>query len=334
MRVLDFSSASVRALDALPPDTAACLGAFDGMHLGHQALIGRARALASEVAVVTFEPRPAEVLVPERAPPRLQSPHQRERVCRQLGVDTLVILPFDLEVARMQPAAFAEGVLVRGLAPAKVVVGFDFHFGAQRAGGPRELEALLAPAGIEVCVVEKIGLRGAQKLGSTAIREAIDAGGVERAAAMLGRHYALSGKVVHGEARGRELGYPTANIEARELHPRSGVYACYLTELDEQGRERRWWPAVANIGTNPTFGEGRARSLEVHAIEGEPGELYGEEIEVSFVSRLRDEQRFADAAALREAISEDVDAARAILTEEAAALRRAHPVAAEREGAA
>src|SRR5690606_32127688 len=157
MRTLDFSSASGSAeLVALPPGTAACIGAFDGMHRGHQGLIARARAHADEVAVVTFEPRPADVLSPDRASPRLQTPSQRERVCRQLGVDTLAILRFDLEVSRLSPAAFVQAFLIDGLRPARVVVGYDFHFGAKRAGGPRELAALLAKVGVEVEVVEKI----------------------------------------------------------------------------------------------------------------------------------------------------------------------------------
>ena len=330
MRVLDFSSASVARPSALPPRTAACIGSFDGLHLGHQGLIARARSLAAaeEVAVVTFEPRPVEVLAPERAAPRLQSPAQRERVCRQLGVDTLAILPFDEEVSRMSPVEFVEGFLIGGLSPAQVVVGYDFHFGAGRAGGPADLARLLAPAGIEVSVVDKIAtppgadegaisIHEGDKLGSTIIRELVRAGELERAADMLGRLYALAGPVVHGAARGRELGFPTANILSTELHPAEGVYACFLSLLGERpelGRgvvdELECWPAVANIGTNPTFGAGRPRSLEVHAIDVALGErLYGREVEVSFVARLRDERRFADAQQLRAAIAADMPSA-------------------------
>jgi riboflavin kinase/FMN adenylyltransferase len=329
MRVLDFSS--VPGLSPLPPGTAACIGAFDGMHRGHQGLIARARAHGREVAVVTFEPRPADVLAPERAPPRLQTARQREQVCRELGVDTLVILRFDLEVSRMTPHAFAQEFLIDGLRPAAVVVGYDFHFGANRAGGPTTLSELLAPAGIEVSIVDKIvdaepardsSIVG-EKLGSTAIRELIASGDVERAAVLLGRLYAIAGTVEHGAARGRGLGFPTANVASPLLHPAEGVYACFLSVVGTS----ECWPAVANLGSNPTFAEPGAigrRTLEVHALDIDLGDrLYGLEVEVSFVARLRDEQRFISVEQLREAIARDIAAARPLLTDEAAARRHA-----------
>jgi riboflavin kinase/FMN adenylyltransferase len=352
MRTLDFSSASGSAeLVALPPSTAACIGAFDGMHRGHQGLIARARRLADEVAVVTFEPRPVDVLAPERAPLRLQTPRQRERVCRQLGVDTLAILRFDLEVSRLSPDAFVRSFLLDGLRPTRVVVGYDFHFGAQRAGGPRELAALLEPVGVGVEVVEKIADAGSStdKVGSTAIRELVIRGEVERAAELLGRHYAVAGTVVHGAARGRTLGYPTANVASRSLHPAGGVYACALTLIDDSGHEELGcWPAVANIGTNPTFSTptprltsstptprltsstpppqltcSGAHTLEVHAYDVELGDrLYGREVEVAFVTRLRDELRFDGPESLRQAIAADIEAARPLL--DAAVLERRH----------
>jgi riboflavin kinase/FMN adenylyltransferase len=333
MRVLDFSS--VPGLSPLPPGTAACVGAFDGMHRGHQGLIARARSLAGEVAVVTFEPRPADVLAPERAVPRLQTPRQREHVCRELGVDTLVILRFDREVSRMSAQAFVQEFLLDGLRPAAVVVGYDFRFGAGRAGDPATLRTLLAPAGIDVSIVDKImtgtakgGEEGAmvgEKLGSTAIRELIAAGDVERAAMLLGRLYAVAGKVEHGAARGRGLGFPTANVASPLLHPADGVYACFLSVLDASPADV--WPAVANIGRNPTFAEPGAierRTLEVHALDVDLGDsLYEREVEVAFVARLRDERRFADIEQLRAAITADIAAARPYLTEAAAARRHA-----------
>jgi riboflavin kinase / FMN adenylyltransferase len=339
MRTLDFSSASGSAeLLALPPGTAACIGAFDGMHRGHQGLIARARRLADEVAVVTFEPRPVDVLAPERAPPRLQTPSQRERVCRQLGVDTLAVLRFDLEVSRMSPEQFVRAFLIDGLRPARVVVGYDFHFGAGRAGGPRELAALLEPIGVEVEVVEKIAEdpspnQGADKVGSTAIRELVGRGEVERAAELLGRWYAVAGVVEHGAARGRKLGYPTANVASRSLHPAGGVYACALTVLDPTSMDLGkgdCWPAVANIGSNPTFGPGQQRTLEVHAFDQELGDdLYGREVEVSFVRRLRDELRFDGPESLRQAIAADIEAARPLLDPATLERRHARPVVPE-----
>jgi riboflavin kinase/FMN adenylyltransferase len=337
MRVLDFSSRPGGGLSPLPPDTAACLGAFDGMHRGHQGLIARARTCGREVAVVTFEPRPADVLVPQTAPPRLQTPRQREQVCRDLGVDTLAILPFDRAVSRMSPQAFVQGFLLDGLRPAAVVVGYDFHFGADRSGGPAALQRLLAPAGIPVSIVDKIvddeGSIVGEKLGSTAIRELIASGEVERAAVLLGRLYAVAGTVEHGAARGRTLGFPTANVHSSLLHPRDGVYACFLGLLDPPTSGPACWPAVANIGSNPTFADSGAtgrRTLEVHALDVDLGDrLYGQDVEVAFVARLRDERRFDDVEQLRAAIRRDIGTARPHLTDEAAARRHATRVEAE-----
>jgi riboflavin kinase/FMN adenylyltransferase len=285
---------------------------------------------------VTFEPRPVDVLAPDRAPPRLQSPRQRERVCRQLGVDTLAILRFDLEVSRMSPAEFVREFLLEGLRPARVVVGYDFHFGAERAGGPRELAGLLGASSVPVDVVEKIAesKSPADKVGSTHIRELVTHGRVERAAELLDRHYAVAGVVEHGAARGRTLGFPTANVSSRSLHPAGGVYACVLSLLDDAGHEELgYWPAVANIGSNPTFGPGQTRTLEVHAYDVELHDrLYGREVEVSFVARLRDEQRFDGPESLRQAITADIAAARPLLGEAVLARRHARPVIAEPRG--
>ncbi|MFV8753129.1 riboflavin biosynthesis protein RibF [Nannocystaceae bacterium ST9] len=329
MRVLDYSGpeGSDRP-DALPPGTAAVLGAFDGMHLGHQALVERARARAEHVALVTFEPRPADVLAPDRASPRLQSPSQRERVCRDLGVELLVVLRFDRSVAALDPATFVERFLIAGLAPAQIVVGYDFHFGANRAGGPKLLADLLGPAGIPLTIVEQIQADG-EKLGSTAIRELVGKGEVERATELLGRYFAVEGEVRHGAARGRQLGFPTANVASRNMRPGGGVYACYLTLLAPGGHhEAEHWPAVANVGSNPTFADGAATTtgLEVHALDVELGEqLYGREVEVGFVKRLRDERKFASVDDLELAIADDVAQARELFEElEAQGIDRLH----------
>lgn len=315
MRVLDYSGPDAPAHpNPLPPGTAAVIGAFDGMHLGHQALLVRARELSERVALVTFEPRPADVLAPERAPPRLQSPTQRERVCADLGVDLLVVLRFDRSVAQLDPATFVERFLIAGLAPAQVVVGYDFHFGEGRAGGPDTLVQLLAPAGIPVEVVAQIQANDHEKVGSTIIRKRVREGRVERAAELLGRYFAVEGEVRHGAARGRQLGFPTANVASRNMRPGGGVYACFLTLLDPSGHdELEHWPAVANVGTNPTFADGEATTtgLEVHALDVELGdELYGREVEVAFVTRLRDERKFASVDDLELAIADDVARAR------------------------
>lgn len=298
----------------LPPATAACVGAFDGLHRGHQALLRRARALQPRVALVTFDPHPAFVLAPERAPALLQSSGQRARVCAALGLETLVLLPFDRALADTSPEGFAQRLLIDGLRPAAVVVGADFRFGAGRRGGVDELAALLRPAGIALEVVAPVPVpadtsAAPPKLSSSEIRRAVAAGEVERAADMLGRWYSLEGVVVRGAGRGRLLGVRTANVHApTALLPRPGVYAGALGLPDEPGAV---WPAAINLGHNPTFvADPRAPLvLEVHALGQDLGDsLYGRTVEVAFAARLRDEQRFPDPEQLRAQIARDLAA--------------------------
>lgn len=326
---------------ALPPGTAVCLGAFDGLHLGHQALLDRARASAPHVGVVTFDPHPQQVLAPERAPALLQTSEQRRRVCAALGVEHLVLLPFDRAMASMSAEQFVERVLLGGLRPVAVVVGEDFRFGRGREGDGQRLAELLAPAGIAVHRVPAVPVPEAArepgadpdaKLGATAVRRAVAAGQVERAGVMLGRWHAVAGTVVAGDHRGRTLGFPTANIHAPDgFLPALGVYAGVLAVWSEHGPlAGASWPAVANLGRNPTFQKNAGHEgthamplqLEAHVLDQDLGDgLYGQSVELSFVARLRDEQRFDGPAALVEQIHRDVAAARAALTP--AALARA-----------
>jgi len=319
----------------LAPATAACVGAFDGLHLGHQALLRRARALVTtadtpgRVALVTFDPHPARVLAPERAPRLLQSPGQRARVCAALGVDSLVLLPFDRALADTSPEGFVQRLLIDGLRPAAVVVGADFRFGAGRRGGVLELEQLLHPAGITVDVVEAVpvpgDMSGAQgKLSSSGIRASVVAGEVDLATATLGRWYSVEGVVVRGAGRGRELGVRTANVDAgAALLPRAGIYAGALGVLGGPGP----WPAAISLGKNPTFVNDPAAPLvlEVHALDQQLGDsLYGATVEVAFAARLRDEQRFPDVAALMAQISRDLAAVRPAVDDTLLAIFAAH----------
>jgi riboflavin kinase/FMN adenylyltransferase len=319
---------------ALPAGTAVCLGAFDGLHLGHQALLARAKACAPHVGLVTFDPHPQQVLAPERAPRLLQTAVQRRRVCAALGIEHLVLLPFDREVAQMSAEQFVQQVLLEGLRPAAVVVGQDFRFGRGREGEGDQLARLLAPAGIEVRCVPAVPVPAAArepgdapeaKLSATSVRQAVQAGQVERAGVMLGRWHAVAGTVAHGAKRGRTIGFPTANIDAPAAFlPAPGVYAGVLAVWSETGPcAGRVWPAVANLGRNPTFVTDASQPplrLEAHVLDHELGEqLYGLEVELSFVARLRDEQRFDGPAALVEQIRRDVEAARAHLTPRALA---------------
>ena len=306
----------LRQLAPLPPATAACIGAFDGLHRGHQALLRRAAELRPRIALVTFDPHPAQVLAPDRAPPLLQSPAQRERVCAGLGVDALVLLPFTSATAAMTPEDFVQAFLIRGLRPEVVVVGADFRFGARRAGDAVALARLLGAARIDLAVVDVVpGGPGGDKLGSSGIRAAVAAGAVDDLWRALGRHYAVEGRVVRGAGRGRGLGAPTANVACPgALLPRPGVYAAALVIVDPASpRYGAVLPAAANLGHNPTFtadAPAAPLTLEVHALGVDLGDdLYGRAVEVAFLGRLRDERRFADPAALRAQIADDLAAA-------------------------
>ena len=314
----------LREATALPVGTAACVGAFDGLHLGHRALIDRARQ-HGEVALVTFDPHPQRLLAPDRAPSLLLAPEQRARLVQALGITRLVLLPFDRTMAAMSAEDFVRTQLIEGLRPAAVVVGSDFRFGAGRRGGTDELAQLLAPAGIACEVVPPVPLPAAAKqrddeggkLGSSAIREAILAGEVERAAIMLARPHALLGEVVQGDRRGRTIGFPTANLAVGDVCvPKPGVYAGWATVWGAADLADPM-AAVVNIGTRPTFA-GDERRIEAHLLDRTLGErLYGMRMELWLTDRLRDEQRFAGVDALVEQIRHDADRARALLGDRA-----------------
>ena len=307
----------------LPPGTGVCIGAFDALHRGHQALIDAAAEAGGPVALVTFDPHPLRVLAPERAPELLLSSTVRARVAASLGVSHLVLLPFDRQMAALSPEAFIDRYLVRGLQPKLVVVGRDFRFGKGRAGTAEGLAAQLSAHSIATKIVDPVAGPDADKLGTTAIRHAVRAGDVAEAAQMLGRWHAVSGTVVKGHERGRAIGFPTANVRPDGgMLPADGVYAAFLTVWSPDTPDHaQVWPAAANLGTNPTFtgdDPAAARTLEVHAIDVDLGErLYGLQVEVAFVSRLRGEQRFDGPDALVAQIRRDVEAARTHLGETA-----------------
>ncbi|MEE9384632.1 MAG: riboflavin biosynthesis protein RibF [Nannocystaceae bacterium] len=305
----------------LPPNTAACLGAFDGFHLGHRALLQLARSLAPLLAVVTFDPHPAQLLAPDRAPRLLQTHAQRARVCAQLGVDRLVLLPFDEAMAAMSPDTFAVRVLSE-LAPTTIVVGEDFRFGADRSGYASSLARMLAPHGIAVSSVQAVGNRelGETRVSSTQIRAHVEAGRLRAAAGLLGRWYSVEGTVIRGAGRGRDLGFPTANLVCEDrLLPPPGTYAAIMARPRTPSASEPLgpWPAVAHVGPAPTFQAPSNRaSLEVHAIKlnlSQDKTMYGEPIEVWFVARLRDTRRFTGREALVQAIGRDVASATSIL---------------------
>jgi riboflavin kinase/FMN adenylyltransferase len=300
----------LRRVETRLPRVVLTLGNFDGVHRGHQAILARARALADaaggRVVVLTFHPHPIAVLAPERAVPQIQSLHDRLATLRELGVDVTVAQRFTPAFAALDPDAFVARFLSPHLELLQVVAGYNVTFGRDRAGTADTLRALGEQHGFAVEKVGPVTVDGVT-VSSSAIRRAVTAGDVALAARLLGRQHRLRGRVVTGERRGRELGFPTANLHP---HPRvglpaDGVYAVYAVV------DGRPIPAVLNIGVRPTFGELR-RTVEAHLLDWQ-GDLYGRWLELELVERLRGEQRFSGPAELRAAIAADVARARVAL---------------------
>jgi riboflavin kinase / FMN adenylyltransferase len=295
------------------------IGAYDGVHLGHQAVIGQVRRLAAEAgarsAVVTFDRHPASVVRPESAPRLLTDHEQRLELLAATGIDATVVVPFDAEQSLEEPAAFVERVLVRVLGVRSIVVGEDFHFGRQRRGNVALLNELGHGLDFDVVPIELIGRSDGvdEPVSSTAIRRALAGGNVTLATSLLGRPYEVRGSVVTGDQRGRLLGFPTANVEVpnKVCLPADGVYAGWYVRPD--GSEHT---CAINLGRRPTFYEHADHSLlEAHLIDFD-GDLYGERAEVRFCHFLRSERKFDGIDALVAQLKHDVEHARGLLTAE------------------
>ena len=282
---------------------ALALGNFDGVHLGHRALFKEA-AEHGRPGALTFEPHPGKVLQPELAP-RLITPLPRKlQLLEGAGLDVVVVLPFTLDFART-PARDFEAMLLDQARIRAVVVGRDYTYGAQRAGTVVTLTEAAMSRGAVVAVVDPVTVNGVVA-SSSRIREYILEGRVGAARALLGRPFDLDGVVVKGDGRGRSIGFPTANVDTHgELLPASGVYAVRVRTGE------RWHGGAANIGTKPTFG-GSAVTVEVHLLDW-AGDLYGQEVRVEFLERLRAERRFASVSELTTQIRRDVEEARVVL---------------------
>jgi riboflavin kinase/FMN adenylyltransferase len=296
------------------------IGVFDGLHLGHQAILQRAMARArpgGRCVVMTFDPHPDVVLARNafHSPPPLTPIGEKRARLAALGVDVFHVLPFTRELAALEPEAFVELHLLP-FAPTALVVGDGFALGRGRTGNVARLRAIGATRGFEVEEVPLVMLDGAP-VSSTRIRGLLGEGRVEEASRLLGRRYALAGTVVTGDGRGRQMGFPTANLRLHEerLVPGDGIYAVFARVAD--GPELR--PAAMSIGMRPTF-DGELRTLEVHLIDWR-GELVGRELEVEFGAWLRPEFRFPSAEALVEAMHRDVAEARRRLVASAGAGR-------------
>jgi riboflavin kinase / FMN adenylyltransferase len=285
------------------------LGNFDGVHLGHQALIGSAvadaKASGGRAVVFTFWPHPLKVLAPERAPRLILTEADKLALLETYGAEIAIVQKFDLDFARIEAERFVEDYLVRRIGVTKVWVGKDLRFGKGRKGRVEDLIRLGAQAGFGVGVVGPVEIAG-HRVSSSRIRTLIERGHMRQAAQNLGRYHFVSGRVVGGHGRGREMGFPTANIEpATEAVPLDGIYAT-LFEVDAQR-----WHSATSIGVNPTFGAG-PRTIESFVFDFD-NDLYGKDVKVHFVERIRDEKKFSSPESLAEQIDRDVLDAREIL---------------------
>jgi len=290
---------------------AVAIGAFDGVHRGHTAVIERAREAAQRLraplGVVSFDPHPRRWFQPSAAPFRLMTPGQMARALAALSVDRLYLLPFDVEMAAMSDEAFAGQVLAHGLGIRHAAVGFDFTYGKDRAGSPEGLRRHGEALGFTVDVTRRIDDADGLKLSSSAVREALKAGDMSRAAAILGRPFAIEGEVVHGDKRGRTIGVPTANVRMGDyMRPAYGVYAT-RTRLPNG----RIINGVANLGVRPMY-ELDEPLLEVWLFDFNE-DLYGQTIETELVAFLRGEMSFDGLDALKVQIEADAEAARTVL---------------------
>ncbi|GIF50063.1 riboflavin kinase/FMN adenylyltransferase [Asanoa ferruginea] len=292
--------------------SAVTIGVFDGVHRGHQAIIGhlvkRARDLDVRSVVVTFDPHPAEVVRPGSHPAVLTEPARKAELIEALGVDVLCVVPFTQDFSRLPAEEFVHDVLVESLHSSLVVVGENFRFGHKAAGDVPLLERLGRTFGFGVEGAPLVS-SGDTVFSSTYIRSCIDAGDVRTAAAALGRPHRLEGIVVRGDQRGREIGYPTANLSTHRYAavPADGIYAGWLLRRGER------LPAAISIGTNPTF-SGRERRVEAYILDFD-GDLYGERVALDFVERLRETRRFDGVEPLVRQIADDVVQTRAALAE-------------------
>jgi riboflavin kinase/FMN adenylyltransferase len=289
------------------PGAAVAIGNFDGVHLGHRALIRRARELAeahaARAVALTFDPHPSGVLSPRGAPPMLASLERRIELLGEAGADAVVVEPFTRELAQATPDAFVDDIVVSALRARAIVVGYDFTYGRGRAGTVDALRAHGARLGIEVDVIAPVEA-GGEVASSSKIRAHLQAGELAAAQRLLGRRWDVDGVVVHGAQRGRAIGVPTANLRPdSDLPLRAGIYAVTF-EVDG-----RTLPAVASLGTNPTFVTDGALVLEVHVLDFD-GDLYDKRARTTFVARLRDEATFGSVDALVAQIRRDIDAAR------------------------
>lgn len=281
------------------------IGNFDGVHLGHQAMLAELKHAAGRLGlpacVLTFEPHPREFFAPDKAPTRLTSLREKLELLAGCGVDRVHILRFNYGLAQTTAEDFVERIIARGLGARWVLVGDDFRFGARRAGGLVMLKQAGPRFNFEVAAIASVMLDG-ERVSSTALRQALAAGDLDRARRLLGRAYSISGRVVAGDGLGRKLGFPTANVQTRRNHPPfTGIFVVRL-----HGAARDPLDAVASLGVRPTVKQRGEPVLEAHALDFS-GDLYRRHVRVEFLHKLRDEEKYADLATLTKQISIDVE---------------------------
>jgi riboflavin kinase/FMN adenylyltransferase len=306
----------LRSLDNLPDDLrhgAVTIGNFDGVHRGHGKLVERllatTKGLGGPAIVFTFDPHPVRLLRPESAPPPLTWTDRKAQLLDELGVTAIIAYPTDEALLALSPAAFFRQIVQEKLAAKGMVEGPNFFFGHHRAGNIETLKELCEQASISLEIVPPVEVSG-EIVSSSRVRGSIQAGDVDLARQLLTRPYRVRGMITHGAGRGAKIGFPTANLEAIDtLLPAQGVYAGRAFALAGN------WPAAINIGPNPTFGE-QALKVEAHLI-GFTGSLYGQPLEIEFLSRLRSIKPFDSVAALKAQLHHDVAAARQIEAQDA-----------------
>jgi len=291
------------------------VGNFDGVHLGHRAVLDATREIArregAPLALMTFEPHPFQVFNPEVPPFRLTPFRAKAHRIEALGVDLLAVLHFDHALAQVSAEDFVRRFLVEGLGARHVVVGYDFHFGHRRRGTPALLQQQGQFHGFGVSVLQPIAAGDGAVYSSTRIRQHLTAGEPREAARLLGHPFEIEGRVEAGDRRGRTIGFPTANLSLGDyLRPKGGVYAVRIA-IEERAGRLEWHDGVANLGTRPTVGGGDLH-LEAHLFDF-AGDLYGRHIRVGLIQHLRPERKFAGLDALKAQIAEDARQARAIL---------------------
>jgi len=306
----------IRGLHNLREEHRGCavtVGAFDGIHLGHQAVLGHLKSKANDMGlpstVIVFEPLPREYFRPLEAPPRITNFRERLTFLAGTGVDRVLVLKFDESLRAMSAEQFIRRVFVDGLGAEYIALGGGLRFGNSREGDFAFAQAMSEKFGYEVHQTSTIELSG-ERVSSTRIRETLAEGGFQEAALLLGRPYTMTGRVEHGKKLGRELGSPTANIRIGRIRsPLAGVYVVLATGAGLDGV-----PGVANVGTRPTFNDSLQANLEVHILDVD-GDFYGQRLTVEFLCKLREEKKYESLEALKTGIAADVKQARAWLSE-------------------